>query len=209
MTAALAGRTLDDPVELLHRSLALARSTLSAMSAADRWRPTPCAGWTLADLLEHMDDSLDAFTEAAGGEVSPAPGGPAGTSGRGSRAAPTAPSLCAKACRLRDLWVRELGRRDAPATIGIAGHRLPILLLVQAAALEIGVHGWDVGASLHPGFAFPDQLATALLPVALDLVGLDRGDQFAAPLPVTRADSAGVRLLAHLGRSPGVPSLRR
>ena len=71
VTTALAGA-----VELLERSLAYTRVALAGVTEAQLANPTPCRDWTLRDLLAHMDDSLDAFAEAAGGSVAltPTPG---------------------------------------------------------------------------------------------------------------------------------------
>lgn len=38
---------------------------VSKITAADLDRPTPCAGWTLADLLRHQVSENHAFAEAA------------------------------------------------------------------------------------------------------------------------------------------------
>ena len=69
-------------VELLERSLAY---TCTALAARRRRRPPAwhgrrrARGWDLGQLLAHMDDALDAFTEAAAGlvEVHQAAGPPA------------------------------------------------------------------------------------------------------------------------------------
>ena len=62
------GREHHRALELLERALGYTRGALATVGA-DRSGPTPCAGWSLADLLCHMDDGLDAFLEAAGGAV--------------------------------------------------------------------------------------------------------------------------------------------
>ncbi len=68
VTTALAGA-----VELLERSLGYTRMALAGVTEASlRTRPPAVTG-RLCDLLAHMDDSLDAFTEAAGGSVALTP----------------------------------------------------------------------------------------------------------------------------------------
>ena len=64
MTTALTGA-----VELLDRALGYTRVVLAGVPGADLDRRTPCRDWNLGQLLAHMDDALDAFTEAAGGAV--------------------------------------------------------------------------------------------------------------------------------------------
>ena len=181
MTTALTGA-----VELLERSLAWTRSGL-ALVTPDRLRdPTPCAEWDLAALLHHMDDALDAFTEAATGSVSLVP----------TAEAPRLESIRAKACALLGWWCEH-----PPDDVRVGDLHLPAGLLVGAAALEITVHGWDVHQSLDTGHRMPEALAEELLPVAaLTVTDEDRPARFAAPLAVPADAPASRRLLAHLGR---------
>jgi uncharacterized protein (TIGR03086 family) len=185
VTTALAGA-----VELLDRSLSYTRVVLSGVDGPDLARPTPCRGWSLADLLTHMEDALDAFAEAAGGEVRvPAPRGvPA--------AVPQVGRLQTKACALLGAWAGE-----TPEGVNVAGHPVTSELLVATAALEVTVHGWDVGRSLGTGREVPDELALRLLDVAHRVVQPhDRTVRFATPLPVPPEAGPGERLLAFLGR---------
>ena len=88
-------------------------SCSSGRSATPGWRsprsgrttcaaPTPCAGWTLARLLAHMEDALDAFTEAAAGHVAVTPAPP--TDDR-------VDALREKACALLGAWADGATRR--------------------------------------------------------------------------------------------------
>ena len=137
-----------------------------------------------------MEDSLDAFTEAAGG-----PGrrctSPARTEGRVA-------AIEEKACALLGAW-----SRPGPGDVLVGGLDLASPLLVATAALEVTVHGWDVGQATGDPRRIPAELAAALLPVArLTVTPADRGVRFAARRsrsPRTRADD--VRLLAFLGRT--------
>ena len=149
--------TLDGSVELLDRALGYTRVQLGDVRDDLLDHPTPCAGWRLGALLAHMEDSLDAFTEAAGGAVELH--APNDTAGRVA-------VLRDKACALMGAWSRptagDVVIRD---DIG-GGLDLGSPLLVATAALEITVHGWDVGQATGRRAPLPDQLAGALLPVA-------------------------------------------
>ncbi len=181
MTTALASA-----VELLERSLGYTRIALAGVTEARLAAPTPCRDWTLRDLLGHMDDSLDAFTEAAGGGVALTP----------TLAAPRVVVLQQKACALLGLWSGE-----GPSGVRVGGVDLATDLLVATAALEITVHGWDVAQATGVGTPIPDDLARHLLPVAHRTVTEeDRGIRFAAALPEPVEAAADVRLRAFLGR---------
>jgi uncharacterized protein (TIGR03086 family) len=178
---------LASAVELLDRSLGYTRVALTGVTEARLAAPTPCRDWTLRDLLAHMDDSLDAFTEAAGGSVALTRG----------RAAPRVVVLQQKACALLGLWSHE-----GPPGVRVGRADLATDLLVATAALEITVHGWDVGQATGTGAPIPEDLARHLLPIAHRVVSdADRGVRFATALPKPVDASADVRLRAFLGRS--------
>lgn len=172
---------------LLDRALDYTRGTLSTVGP-DRTCPTPCADWTLADLLCHMDDGLDAFLEAAEGAVRVGvPRGP-GTEVGG---------LQAKACRLRGVWAAQ-----SQPTVIVGDRELPAGVLVSAAALEITVHGWDVAQATGTEGQIPEALAEALMPVAHAVVTPeDRPARFASPLRTPDTATSAQVLLGFLGRA--------
>jgi uncharacterized protein (TIGR03086 family) len=178
---------LGHAVELLDRALAYTRLTLNDVTEADLSRRTPCERWDLGQLLAHMEDALDAFAEGAQGRVDLDDRVPATV-----RVA----NLQHKACALLEAWTR-----DTPEHVRIGEHSLDTPVVVLAAALEITVHGWDVGQAVGSGRPIPDDLARRLLPVAEALVADDdRGDLFGTPRPVSGDSSEGIRLLGFLGR---------
>jgi uncharacterized protein (TIGR03086 family) len=179
--------TLPASVELLGRALDYTRARLVGVHGGLLDRQTPCAGWRLGDLLVHMEDSLDAFTEAAGGRVEVHL-----THTTEGRVA----AIEDKACALLGVW-----SRPGPGDVLVGGLDLGSAVLVATAALEITVHGWDVGRVTGP-VPVPRELADALLPVAhLTVSAADRGVRFAPPVPVHDEAPADVRLLAFLGRA--------
>jgi uncharacterized protein (TIGR03086 family) len=186
------GWETDHALELLERALGYTRVALSTVGP-DRSGPSPCAGWSLADLLDHMDDGLDAFLEAAGGTVDVPVTVPQAIDGRPGADLEV---LQAKACQLLGAW-----SAPTPPLVVVGGRPLPSGLLVSAAALEITVHGWDVGRATGAGHDLPEDLARALMPVAHAVVTPDdRPGRFAQPR-LTHPDSASSEvLLGFLGR---------
>lgn len=181
---------LDHAVELLDRSLGYTRVALAGVRPTLLTRPTPCARWDLGALLAHMDDALEAFLEAARGEVAVEPLPPSGD---------PVTALRDKACALLGAWARAA--RTAGPEIGVGGAPLLAPLLVATAALEVTVHGWDVAQALRLDHPVPGDLAEALLPVAdLAVAPADRGVRFAAPAAAPAHAPADVHLLAALGR---------
>jgi uncharacterized protein (TIGR03086 family) len=176
-------------VELLERALGYTRAALSTVGA-DRSGPSPCAEWSLADLLDHMDDGLDAFLEGAGGAVRVPVEVP-------PRQGTDLTLLQRKACHLLGVW-----SAPTPPLVLVGDRLVPSGLLVSAAALEITVHGWDVAQATGAGDDLPDDLARALMPVAQAVVTPeDRPGRFAAPQRTRPDASSSEVLLGFLGRA--------
>ena len=182
-----------DPVELLERAIGYARGTLGGVRPDLLGRPTPCAAWTLADLLLHMSDSLDALTEASRGVIAIAPA----ASGSVEVAA-----LRDKACHLLGAWSNP---HAAAARLGHA--RLESTVLLHAGALEIAVHAWDVGQATGSGEPIPEGLARAITGSAHRLITPgDRPLRFAPPVSVTGVATSSALLIAYTGRHTRSPA---
>lgn len=179
----------DTGVELLERALGYTRGALLHVRPQHLHHPTPCAGWDLDQLLDHMDDALDAFTEGADGSIDVDPAHrPLDVRVAG---------LQTKACALLGAWAAP----GTPSLVVVGGVPVPTPIIVRAAALEITVHGWDVAQATGHGTPVPDALAAELLLVAGMLVeDGDRGRRFSAPVPTARGADPGERLVAWLGR---------
>ncbi|MEU0027715.1 TIGR03086 family metal-binding protein [Streptomyces sp. NPDC006335] len=171
--------------ELLERSLAYALGSVARAQAMGPGRGTPCAEWDLGELLEHLDDSLDALYEGlSGGRIGPLP---------------QADRVCGfrtRACAVLGAWAA-----GPPADVVVGERPLDVRVMAAVGAVEIAVHGWDVARSCGRPRPIPEGLAAELLSVARCVVGEeDRGVRFAAPVAVPPGAPAGTRLLAFLGR---------
>ncbi|MGO1972608.1 MAG: TIGR03086 family metal-binding protein [Propionibacteriaceae bacterium] len=185
-------------VELLDRAVAYTRGTLAHVAAASPSRPTPCAEWDLGQLLLHMDDSLSAFIEGSRHLVSLSVAVPS-TSASGSGTQAVLDSLHTKACALLGAWSDPDLTADA---VRIGDQYLDRGWVATAGALEIAVHGWDVGVSTGHPARIPEALAAELSTCADHLVApMDRPTRFAAALPCPDTADTSTRLLAFLGRT--------
>ncbi|HEY3015766.1 MAG TPA: TIGR03086 family metal-binding protein [Nocardioides sp.] len=180
--------TVPTAVELLERAVGYTRLRLDDVTAGALANPTPCRDWDLGQLLDHMDDALDAFTEASTGRVRLEPTPVAGD---------VLERLRTKACDLLSAWATPY----AGAGVEVADRTMPTDLLLGAGALEIAVHGWDVGqATGHPA-PIPVELARELLPLARSLVSdADRPSRFGPALPQAPQARSDQVLLGLLGR---------
>jgi uncharacterized protein (TIGR03086 family) len=179
-------------VALLDSAVTYTRAALQPARHSPLDLSTPCAAWALGHLLLHMEDSLEAITEAAevgSVEVEDNP--------RRRDADRIVDRLVQRACGLLGVWSARL--TSAPVAVG------DLLLgrdtLVLVGALEIAVHGWDVAEATGWPHPLPEDLAVDLLDVARAVVTpADRGRRFGPALAVPPTASAGTQLLAHLGR---------
>ncbi|MEW2548174.1 TIGR03086 family metal-binding protein [Streptomyces sp. NPDC047002] len=160
--------------------------------------PTPCAGWDLADLLWHLDDSLRALCEAPErGVVGLVP-----ESRSGAARAPSSPvaAVCARARELLAMW--ESGASEGGVAVG--GLPLERDVVAFVGAMEIAVHGWDVAEACGHRRPIPAELARTMLrwaPLVVD--DGTRSALFAPAVPLPVGAGASDRLVAYLGRRPG------
>lgn len=178
-----------DPVALLERAVGYTRGTLVTVTRDVLGRRTPCAGWSLADLIDHMGDGLDAFVEASRGVVAVPAVQQVGT---------PVHALQEKACALLGAWSAPGAR-----SVRLGDAQLESAVLLATGALEMAVHGWDVGQATGVRTPLPRSLAVDLAPVAQAVVAPDdRGVRFAHPVRTADDKSPEARLLGFLGRSP-------
>lgn len=200
-------RTNTRDLRPLHRRAVIASVDLvAAVTPADLGRPTPCAGWDLADLLTHMTVQHRGFAAAArGGGADLAVWQPASVADA-VRAEPAAAYGAAAA--------DVLGAFEADGVLDVTfampefgpGATVPGAMAIGFHFVDYVVHGWDVARSLGVAFTPDADVLGAVLPLAL---AVPDGDVRAAPnSPFAHALDTGAaaddleRLLLHLGRSP-------
>jgi len=196
--------TGDDIRELDRRAVLASVDAVAAVTGADLERPTPCAGWTVRDLLGHMIGQHDGFAAAA--------------AGRGGDLAAWAPRPLGDdpAAEYAVAAERVIGAFAAPGTLDrrfAIPEISPSLTFPAAQAISFHfvdyvVHGWDMARALGVGYRLDADLAAAAVPVAEavpDSGRLRPGAAFAPRLAVQPDMPALDRVLALLGRSPSWP----
>lgn len=179
--------------DLLQNSVDYARRTVRAVTSEDLSQPTPCREWDLRALLNHLNDSLLTLSTACRtGRVGLEPCLPPGWKD-------DAPLATFDRCSALLLTCGP--RRRARTGVVVVDLPLDEHLLVAAGAIEISVHGWDVGQAAGRPDSLPDWLAIELLAIA-PLVVDDpcRSPQFGPVVAVPLASGPATRLLAYLGR---------
>jgi uncharacterized protein (TIGR03086 family) len=194
-----------DLVELDRRAVQRTVEIIAAVTADQLGRPTPCAGWTLEDLLGHLIAQHHGFAASADGnttdrsvwDVHPVGDDPAGAYAAAAERLVTA--FAADAVLTREFWLPEV--RD--------GGPFPPRTAIGFHLVDYVVHGWDVAASLgvDPGFE-PDLVVAALAIAEKVPKGAAREIQdapFGAALPLAADGPPMDRTLRILGRCPSWP----
>ncbi|MDI2128506.1 TIGR03086 family metal-binding protein [Yinghuangia seranimata] len=181
----------------------LSVSVVELAASADLVRPTPCAGWTFADLLAHMTAQHRGFAAAArgdGGDLTHWHVTPLGRDFAAEYAEASVDVIAAFA------EVRDEEQEFALPEFTRA-QKFPAPLAIGFHFLDYVVHAWDVARTLGRPLSVSDALADAALPIALavpdDNARLAPGAAFAPGLSPAPAGTAMDRLLRALGRDPG------
>ena len=181
-------------------STAAMRDLVLSVRDADLARATPCASYSVGDLVEHVGGLAVAFAGAA--RKSPAPGSEQGGSGDAARLEPKwRERIADDLADLAEAW------RDPAAYVGTTTAGSVEMEGAEAAAValnEVVVHGWDLATALDRSFEpAPRDVEVCLgfarsfsTPEAAEL----RGDAFGEVLDVPEGAPPLTELLALLGR---------
>jgi uncharacterized protein (TIGR03086 family) len=179
---------------------------VSPVTAADLTRSTPCAGWTLGDLLAHMTAQHRGFAAAAAGDagdlahwqVRPLGDDPAGT--YAAAAAEVVTAFHGDDVPERRFVLPELA----------TGHTFPAAQAISFHFIDYVVHAWDVARSLDRPLEFDPDVLAAALAVARQVPDGERrhapGAAFRPAVPAPPRAGPLDQVVAWLGRSPTWPA---
>jgi uncharacterized protein (TIGR03086 family) len=198
--------TIED-IRPFHRTaVAASVDVVAAVTRDDLDRPTPCAGWNLADLLAHMTVQHYGFAAAArGGGADLALWQPATVAD--AVAADPAGAYASAAADVLDAFSAD-GVLDATFALPEfgPGAAVPGVMAIGFHFVDYVVHGWDVARTIDARFELPTEVVNAVLPLVFAVPDGEfretDGAPFARALTSTDAASDLDRILLHLGRSP-------
>ncbi|TGB44304.1 TIGR03086 family metal-binding protein [Mycolicibacterium peregrinum] len=198
--------TIEADPRTFHR-VAVLRSieAVDAVRTSDLNRPTPCAEWTLADLLAHMTVQHHGFAAAARGNGADEAVWQVATVVDDVRADP-AGTYAAAAHDVLDAFAAD-GITETTFALPEFGPdaTFPGALAIGFHFVDYAVHGWDVAASMGMPYQLPDDAVTALLPLVMGIPDGDLRDSAVSPFD-RAVDAAAAtdfeKILLHLGRRP-------
>ncbi|WKG05052.1 TIGR03086 family metal-binding protein [Mycolicibacterium sp. HK-90] len=198
--------TIETDLRPLHRVAVLRCVTaVDAVGISDLDRPTPCAEWTLADLLAHMTVQHRGFAAAARGRGADEAVWDVATVADAVRADP-AGTYTAAAHDVLDAFAAD-GVMETTFALPEFGPdaTFPGALAIGFHLVDYAVHGWDVAASLGASYELPADVIAAVLPLVLAIPDGDFRDTPASPFDRAVDHSAATdfeKVLLHLGRRP-------
>jgi uncharacterized protein (TIGR03086 family) len=192
-------------VDLDARVVEATVSVVKQAGLLDLDRPTPCAGWTLADLIGHMTAQHYGWIAAAVGH-----GADLSAWQPGPPVADPVGEYAEAARRVLEAFGEDgvLDREFALAEISPV-LRFPAAQAISFHFIDYLVHGWDVARSLGADYRPEPDVLAAALPVALAVPGgkaRERdGAAFAPGLEAPAQADTLDQIVALLGRSPSWP----
>jgi uncharacterized protein (TIGR03086 family) len=185
-------------VDQLRDSLWATAALIGGLPSASLLRPTPCPGWSVLDVVNHLAAVTEKFGRFAAG--APAPirqlsGDLVGTEPARGFEEVTAVAVAAWRAHpeaLKAVCVLPFGSFDGATAAGIN-------------LFDAVVHQWDIATGAGIDLDLSDELALVALRVS-DLLLTEaarRTGQFSAPVLAAGGARPSVRLLAATGRRPG------
>ena len=186
-------------LELLESAVRYALAGAALGTAELLPRPTPCPGWNLTMLLDHLGDSIGELTAAITGDgVRTAPG---------SYPGPAADPVARLRGTAAGLLMAYAAAGNSGRRVALGDRELTVNMVAVTAAIEVTVHGWDISVACGARRPVPPGLAAVLLTIApLLITPGTRPGLFADPVRLTGPACPGDQLVAFLGRQPCLPA---
>jgi len=182
----------------LHRRALTATQTLVERVGADQWSlDTPCEGWDVRELVNHLVGGNLWAKELAGGKTIPEVGDELDGDVLGTDPAAAYRSSAA----LADAAFSAEGAMDAPCAVSYgpvpgsvyAGHRF----------IDLLIHGWDLAQATGQDTTLDPDLVEGAWEVITPQADLLRASgMFGGDVEVPEGADSQTRLLAALGRKP-------
>lgn len=185
--------------EVLTASLAALQKTAAGVDDDALDRPTPCADWTVAQVLLHAAGDQHGWASFVGSGALPTydpfdpPARPEGT---------VTDLVDSAVAAATSAWDEVDPASDSVRTPLPPVPTLPAAVAAAACALDAAIHAWDVAVATGQPSPLTDALATSLEPAARAVAEPLRGFAYAAPLAAQAGDGPAAALLRYLGRDP-------
>ncbi len=187
---------MEDRLALHAEAMRLMDAVVEEVTSDDLERPTPCVGWSVADLLAHEVGQHLGFAAAV-------------RDGDAPESAYVPVPFTTETWRdsvEAILTAFDGADPDSPVTEReITGTPLPLRVLVDAQLLDLLAHAWDLAKGLGHEFVPPEHLAADFLRMAQAIPDRAYGEGHAFSERLTAGGTDWEQGLRLLGRDPGWP----
>jgi uncharacterized protein (TIGR03086 family) len=182
------------------QALDLNQQAVDQLTEAQLDLPTPCAPWSVRELLSHMVSQHLRFGAVARGE-DPEQACPLDKAELGEDPAATFREAVAN---VTESFAAAAGKDDAVLLLPEIGTPVPLGVLISFHTFEVVVHGWDLAVSIGAPYAPPAELSSTVYEVGKLIPDASRipGGSFAPVVEVGSAADELARLLGLAGRDP-------
>lgn len=183
-----------------HRRAALGFADLVARVEAPQWdHPTPCARWSVRDLVDHLTAEAHWVPPLlAGGTLEEV-----GDAFDGDLLGDDPVRAHREAV---DAAIEAVEQVDLNRTVHLSFGRVPARVYVEQLFIDHLVHTWDLARAIGDDERLPADLVVACLEVVTAYADDYRAAGLIDPSVTTDRTDPQSRLLAALGRDPGPPS---
>ena len=188
----------DDSVELLSSALTQLTRLVADVAPDQRSAPTPCAGWDVATLVDHVHGDISHYIVAAQG-------------GR--------PDWGAQVDHIGDEWVAEASAAaetllaawraaDLDTTVPAMGGTWPLHRVADQQTTEFAIHAWDLARATGRSVALDPRVGERALAFGRDMLRPEfrgpegSGKAFGLEVPVESQAPVYDRLAGWFGRHP-------
>jgi uncharacterized protein (TIGR03086 family) len=170
-------------------TLGVLQQVLHTVAGDDMSRQTPCTQFNVAQLTEHLLNSITAIGGMAGAEI---PETDESASAEGRVVSAARPAL--------DAW----HRRGLEGSVPFGNGEMPAKGACGILSLEFLVHAWDYARAVGHDVDAPEPLAEYVLGLARAAIQPELRSRAGFDDPVAVAEDAGAldRLVAFTGRNP-------
>jgi uncharacterized protein (TIGR03086 family) len=180
-------------LDLLGRALDQAGGLIERIRPEQASLPTPCSGWDVRALVNHIVYDVHGFANMLRGQ-------PRGSPDADLIDDDWSGAYRVAAAALLDSW----GQRGTAGTLELPIGTFPVAWAIGQHLADVAVHAWDVAHATHQSMA---DLDSEVAKVALDwahenLKPQFRGQAFAPEVPVPQTAPIYDRLAAFFGRDP-------
>jgi uncharacterized protein (TIGR03086 family) len=195
-----------DPLQALGAAFERTAQTVETLRPEHGGLPTPCADWDVHTLTAHLVGVIAAFEDAASGAKpeTPITDLPAHLLSVGEERIKDGPVDGYREAAQRTLSAWQ--QRGTGGTVFLPmGVEIPADSAIGIVFLDSLVHGWDLARAVGADAEIDPPLAEAGLEVAQAFVSDQmRGTAYGEPVDVATGASPTDRLVAFLGRTPGL-----